>query len=282
MQQVLSIHNLEKGFRARLFGARQAVLSGVNLELQAGQNLGLVGPNGSGKSTLLRILAGVEAPDAGKLSLFGASPSSPAARARVGFLAENTPFPAELSASAALELVAGVHGWGRRERSRMVHSWLERVGLAQHASKRLGNFSKGMLRRFGLAMASLHSPDLLLLDEPTAGLDAEGHLVLGELLAEARSRAASLIIASHQLNDIIEHCDQLIILVEGRVIASGAPSELLGKRAGLCLEVQGLGEPELERLEETIEELGGKLLTKGPAGQGIIELYRSLNLGPKT
>jgi ABC-type multidrug transport system ATPase subunit len=151
---------------------------------------------------------------------------------------------------------------------------LARVGLGADAGRRLESFSLGMLRRFGLAQAFLHEPDLLLLDEPTAGLDAPGSVVLEELLSEAHARGATLVIASHQLADILDHCDRLVILIAGRIAAAGTPRELLADGKRLRLEIEGLTGPELERIEGEIEKSGGRVISRGPARGTLIELYR--------
>jgi len=281
MRPALQVDGLSKSFSAGLFSRPRQVLCGLGFKLEEGQSLGLVGPNGSGKSTLLRTIVGIERPDAGQVRLFGSHPGDPAARAQLGYLPENTPFPAELSARSALELVASLQGWGSKERRQRIDALLGQVGLKEHAQRALGAFSKGMQRRFGLAQTFLHRPRLLLLDEPTAGLDAPGHVVLADLLGEARARGASLIIASHQLADIVEHCDTLIVLVEGRIVASGSPMELFRESGSLRLEIEGLDANALERLESELHKLGGTVTSRGPSSESFLGLYRRLGLGAK-
>lgn len=207
-------------------GRRVEVLRGVDLRVEAGGVLGLVGPNGSGKSTLLRTLAGLER-CTGERRVLGADPTRAAVRARIGFLGEDSAFPEELTASAALHLLTSLSGLSRAERRALVPEWLARVGLEAAARKRLGAFSRGMQRRFGLAQAALHRPDLLLLDEPTAGLDAEGYEVLEELLREVRERGATTVLCSHAPGDLVGWCDEVAVLFDGRFAAVGEPSEVL-------------------------------------------------------
>ncbi len=229
----LELRAVERAFSRGLLRRARPVLLGVDLELAPGEALGLVGPNGSGKSTLLRIAAGVERPSAGVVRIFGASPEDPGARRRIGWLSDGSPFPGELSPRAVLDLLASLHGLARRERRAAVEELLTRVGLLPEASRALGRFSQGMLRRFGLATAFLHRPDLVLLDEPTAGLDAEGHGVLEELLGEARARGAALLLATHVVSDLQDHCERACVLVGGKLAASGRTVELLGDRRKL-------------------------------------------------
>ena len=271
----VSAAGLTRAYPGGLWRPAVTVLSGVDLALAPGARLGLLGPNGSGKSTLLRLLSGIDRPSHGQLSVFGASPERPDTRARIGYLAEDSPFPPELSARAALDLVARIHGVARAERSGRVEGALSRVGLERDARKRLGRFSKGMLRRFGLAQATLHDPELLLLDEPTAGLDAPGLDVLAELLNESRARGMTLVMASHRLSDLIDHCESVLVLVAGSPVASGTLEELLS--AGRThWEIEGLGEPQRARLASEIESLGGRVVALGPADSALLELYRRL------
>jgi ABC-2 type transport system ATP-binding protein len=205
---------------------RRTILADVDLALARGERLALVGPNGSGKSSLLRVLAGVERATAGEVRVLGGSPADPALRARIGFLPEDSPFPPELTPRAALELLASLHALPRAQRRARVDAALAEVGLADEARLPMSRFSKGMHRRFGLAQAFLHEPDVVLLDEPTAGLDAPGHVVLDALLARAEERGATLVLASHHVEDVLTHCDRVLVLLEGRVALEGTPEEV--------------------------------------------------------
>ncbi len=222
----LRITGLRHAFPVALGLRRQEALRGVDLELDAGDSLGLVGPNGSGKSTLLRVIAGVERPLAGDVHVLGATPASARVRRRIGYLPEDSPFPRELRALPALVLLGSLRRMSRAAARERGAELLTRVGLADAQRMPLGRFSRGMLRRFGLAQAVLHEPDLLLLDEPTAGLDATGFGALAELLDEARARGASTIVASHMAADLMERA-RLVVLMHGRVAAEGDPRELL-------------------------------------------------------
>ena len=271
----LETRGLEKGFTAGFLRGRRRVLSGIDLELPAERSLALVGPNGSGKSTLLRIFAGVERPTEGRVHVLAGTPDDPATRARIGFLADASPFPPELSATRTLELVGALRGLSREERRARSAEWLERVGLGEHAKRPLGKYSRGMLQRFGLAQCFLHDPDLVLLDEPTSGLDARGHVVLSEVLEEARRRGASLVIASHHLTEVVEQCDDVALLVDGRVVTTG-PVSAIGDEAGrFRLEVEGLGPEGLARVRAAIEEEGGRVVSKGPPRDALVDWYRA-------
>jgi ABC-2 type transport system ATP-binding protein len=228
----LEVRALVKRFRSWPRRAR-TVLEGIELTLAPGATLGLVGPNGSGKSTLLAILAGVEPASAGTVRAFGLPIAARAARRRVGYVPDDCPFPPELAPRALLAFLGALFGLARRERRRRADELLARVGLAAEATTPLAELSLGMRRRFALAQALVHAPDVVLLDEPSAGLDAEGTLVLDELLAELRARGAALLVASHVLGDLQDHCAEACVLLDGRIRARGATAELLRDRGAL-------------------------------------------------
>ena len=233
---VVRLAGLRQSYPIALGLARREALHGIDLELFRGQKLGLVGPNGSGKSTLLRVLAGVDPSSGGVLEILGRDPGSDPVRSRIGFLPEDSPFPRELRALEVLVLLATLRRVARKTARERSLRLLDQVGLAADARTPLGRFSRGMLRRFGLAQALVHEPDLILLDEPTAGLDAEGFGVLEQLIEEAIARGASLVISSHLISDVHTHCDRLAVLMQGRIAAFGTPREVLtldGQPCGL-------------------------------------------------
>ncbi len=234
-EPALDLRGVRKSYPLLLGLRRREVLCGVDLDLAQGETLGLAGPNGSGKSTLLRILSGVDRASSGEVRVLGGSPQDGAVRRRTGYLPEESPFPPELSARSALDLMGSLSGMRRADRRPEGDRLLDLVGLREEARHRLGRFSRGMLRRFGLAQAALSRPDLLLLDEPTAGLDAQGFEVLAAILAETRARGASVVIASHLIGDLREHCDELAVILSGRIAVRGVPGELLAGRSLLDL-----------------------------------------------
>lgn len=224
----LRLSGVRQAFRIGLGLTRREVLGPIDLEVARGAGVGLVGPNGSGKSTLLQLLAGVDEPVAGRVQVLGHSPRDARAVARTGWMSEDSHFPPELDARAVLELVGSLHGLAPREARARGAALLERVDLARVARARLSGYSRGMLRRLGLAAALLCEPELLLLDEPTAGLDAPGLELLDELVGAARARGATVVIASHLVDDVHRHCERMVVLVDGRLAADGAPADLLG------------------------------------------------------
>jgi ABC-2 type transport system ATP-binding protein len=269
---------LRQAYRGGWLWRPREVLRGIDIRLEPGARLGLVGPNGSGKSTLLRLLAGVERASGGELKILGGTHADPRIRCRVGFLPEDSSFPRELRALEALQLLAALRGVDRAQAGDRAREVLRAVGLEASERTALGRFSRGMLRRFGLAQALVHGPELLLLDEPTAGLDALGLGVFDELLTRCRGQRTALVIASHMLSDLVTHCEQLIVLHDGRAAASGAPTQVLGDERGLALlEVEGLREAALAEVQSSLQSHGVRLLSRSPAPEALRALYRRLS-----
>ncbi len=269
----LEVRGLRAGYRTGLLMRPKQVLHALNLDLSRGQCLGLVGPNGSGKSTLLRVLAGVQTPQGGQVRVLGYDPTSARARNGLAYLPEDSPFPPELSALSTLDLLGSLSGMQRDKLKQRAHKLLERVGLTQQAGDPLRTYSRGMLRRFGLAQAFLTDPELVLLDEPTAGLDAPGFSILAKFLADARAAGTSVVIASHIPSDLLRHCDQLAVLLDGHLRAFGPPQDLLAVEGRRQIELQGLRDENMAQLEEWVREAGGSVITNTHATRPLLDLY---------
>ena len=269
----LQLEGVVKRYGQGLLRAQRRVLEDVALTVAPGTCTGLVGPNGSGKSTLLRLAAGVEPPTAGAVRVFGAAAGARAARRRIGFLPERSPFPPELSARSALSFAGAALGVPRRERAARAATLLARLDLAEHARRPLGSFSQGMLRRFGLAAALFGAPDLLLLDEATAGLDATGFVVFDALVAEALARGAAVLVASHVLAEVTRHADRLAVLVDGRIRRAGPVADFLREDAAVRFEVEGLDRAGWEDIERTVARHGGSVRARGPSAGALRAIY---------
>ena len=205
----------------RRFGATTA-LDGVDLEVRRGEPLALFGVNGAGKTTLLRLLSGGMKPTTGSLSIAGIDPRrAPAsARGRIGLLSHHTLLYDDLSARENLVFFARLHGLADPvERARTL---LDEVGLADRADEPVRGFSRGMQQRVALARALIHDPSLLLLDEPSSGLDARAAARLRAALRDAASRGATWVIATHDVDEGLDLCPRWIALLRGRVIDGGA------------------------------------------------------------
>jgi ABC-2 type transport system ATP-binding protein len=245
----VKVEGLRKSYRSGFWRRRAETLRGVTFAVPRGATVGYLGANGAGKTTTLKILVGLLQPDGGSAEVLGLPVSDPACRRRVGFLPENPYFYEHLSAREALDFYGGL---SRMEPARIrerAGPLLERVGLGAAADRRLGEYSKGMRQRLGLAQALLHDPDLLILDEPMSGLDPFGRLLVKDLMLEERARGKTLFFSSHVLADVEEVCDFAVILADGRVTASGSVRDLLaGGVAEYEVALRGAGPELLETL----------------------------------
>jgi ABC-2 type transport system ATP-binding protein len=211
-------------------------LAGVELEVGEGELVGLLGPNGAGKSTLVKIACGLVRPTSGSAEVCGARAGSREARSAMGYLAELFRFPGWMSADELLELHQRLAGARQDERERA--NLLELVGLHDARHRRVEAMSKGMQQRLGIAQALVGSPRLLLLDEPTSALDPVGRRTVRALLEELKRRGVSVLLNSHLLSEVELVCDRVVILLGGRVVTAGTPTELARPR-GVEVETNG-------------------------------------------
>ena len=216
------------------FGSMRA-LDGVDVTFAPGVN-GLLGPNGAGKTTMLRILATAMAADSGQIDIFGNDPTTAsgrlAVRRRLGYLPQEPGFHRNFTAFEFVDYVAILKEWGeRKQRHDEVRRVLALVGLEGAMHKRIGRLSGGMRRRVAIAQALIGSPALLVLDEPTAGLDPEQRLRFRELLGTAAA-GATVLLSTHQTDDIAALCQHVVVLLEGRIAFAGAPNDLTMRANG--------------------------------------------------
>jgi ABC-2 type transport system ATP-binding protein len=222
MRFVLAIEmmSLTKAYSARWGRRGQEALRGVHLKVPTGTAFGLIGPNGAGKTTTVKCMLGIVRPSSGSVRLLGGDPSDPRVRARVGYLPERLQLPPTFS---ALEVLASVARLKRiRNATPAIEGLLEAVGLASEARRRVATYSKGMRQRLGLACALVGGPELLLLDEPTDGLDPLARVEIRNLLAAQLKRGATLFLNSHLLAETERLCTRIGILAAGRLVKEGA------------------------------------------------------------
>lgn len=232
MSVVFSASSLVKRYRAGVapWGASIEALRGMDLELAHGELLGLLGPNGAGKSTLLLCAAGLLRPDSGTLSWFGSSRSPFGRPPGVAYVPERSLYPRFLSVREALEFYATLHELSGVERADRVRAALDRVGLAEHGSKRVAHLSRGMVQRLGVAQAIIGRPRLLLLDETLSGLDPIGAREMRELLGGLRDEGVTIVLSSHDMLSLENLASRIVLMKEGRAHAAIDPSDFTGER----------------------------------------------------
>lgn len=216
-----------KGFR-KTYGDSVAV-DGIGFEVKQGEIFGLLGPNGAGKTTTLESLEGLRAPDGGMLRVAGADPTREPRKLRnvIGVQLQSGGLPASITPSEAMNFFCAYHGVKPR------YDLLERMGLAEKRRTQYAELSTGQQRRLSLALAVAHEPQVLLLDEPTAGLDVASRRELHKLMRERREQGTAIILATHDMAEAEEMSDRLAILLQGRLVATGTPMEITATGAGL-------------------------------------------------
>jgi ABC-2 type transport system ATP-binding protein len=222
----LRVRGLVKTYGARPWKKGFRVLDGVDLEVGAGVVFGLLGPNGAGKTTLVKILLGLVRGHEGEAQLFGEPVGRPAPRSRVGYLPEAHRLPGYLTGWQVLDLFGRLCGRSGGELRARIPRLLETVGMAEAAHRKVREYSKGMQQRVGLAQAMIHEPDLLILDEPTDGVDPVGRAGLKFVMRSATERGATVFINSHLLSELEDLCDEVAILHRGKLLQQGSVSEL--------------------------------------------------------
>jgi ABC-2 type transport system ATP-binding protein len=223
----ISIQNLTKVFPIPFKRERLTAVHDLSLTVEPGQVYGLLGPNGSGKSTTMKIVLGLVAPTRGNTEIFGRDSRDVESREDVGFLPENPYFYKFLTGTETLHFfgkLCGIRGAKLRERSKEL---LHLVGLENAADRRLGGYSKGMLQRIGLAQAMIQEPRLLVLDEPTAGVDPAGSREIRDLILDFKKRGITVLLCSHLLEQVQEICDRIGILHQGHLIREGRLDDLI-------------------------------------------------------
>jgi len=226
MASAIEIRNLSVSFPAR--GGRVDALRGLNLSVEQGTVVGFLGPNGAGKTTALHVLLGFIEPSAGEAFLFGEDVRQSIARRRIGYLPEHPQLYPFLSGRELLEVAGGLFGMRGRALRERVDGLIAQVGLGEpEAHRRIGAYSRGMMQRIGLAQALVNDPDLVILDEPTGGLDPIGRLEMRGLIARLREQGKTVFFSSHELSEVELVCDRIAILTRGRLVAEGRAADLV-------------------------------------------------------
>ena len=257
---VVRTARLTKIFRD--FWLREKVTAVCDLDLDIGRRevFGLLGPNGSGKSTTLKMILGLMFPTRGRISVFGRRPTDVRTKARIGFLPEESHLYPFLSAWETLDFYGQLFRQPRRQRHHRIEMLLDMVGLSAVAYRRVGEYSKGMQRRIGLAQALINDPDLLVLDEPTSGLDPIGTRQFKDLIRTLAMRGKTVLLSSHLLGDVEDVCDRICVLYGGRRRREGSVAELLACQGRTQITTDRLDNNTVQQVTELIEARGREVL----------------------
>lgn len=224
----VDIQHLVKDFRVPLRGAKPfRAVDDVSLQIRAGEVYGLIGPNGSGKSTTMKALLGLVAPSSGNCSIFGKDSLKVDSRNDVGFLPENPYFYKHLTGAETLRFYGKLCDLRGKALEERINELLDLVDLRPARDRRLGGYSKGMLQRIGLAQALIQDPRLLILDEPTAGVDPIGSRQIRDLILRLRDRGKTVFLCSHLLEQVQEVCDHVGIIFQGKMVKEGKLEDLI-------------------------------------------------------
>jgi ABC-2 type transport system ATP-binding protein len=249
---VVSVRGLTKVFKDFWNRPKARAVDNVDFDVRRGEVFGLLGPNGSGKSTTVKLLLGLLYPTKGHIEVFGHSPRHVQTKARIGYLPEESYLYRYLSSRETLDFFGNLFHLSKNERNSRAEQLLEMVGLGKTLTRVVGEFSKGMQRRIGLAQALINDPDLVILDEPTAGLDPIGCREVKDLILALARRGKTVILSSHLLADVEDVCDRVVIYYGGKVQAMGTLKELLTTPDTLRITTPVLPRETLERVLEII------------------------------
>ena len=226
-EDVIRAVGLTKVFRDFWNRPKARAVNEIDFEVKEGEVVGLLGPNGSGKSTTVKMILGLLYPTAGSLTVLGKSPRAVETKREIGYLPEESYLYKYLTAEETLDFFGALFNLSKAERRNRIDQLLEMVGLSHARHRRVGEFSKGMARRIGLAQAMINDPSLLIFDEPTSGLDPLGCREVKDLIMELKKRGKTVLITSHLLSDVEDICDRVVILYGGQIRAQGSLNELL-------------------------------------------------------
>ena len=247
--RVIITKNLTKDYVDFWGRPKVRALAGLDMAVRRGEVLGLLGPNGSGKTTTMKLVLGLLWPTAGEARVLGRDPREPDVRAGIGFLPEETYLHKFLTGEETLDFHGKLFDIPKQERRRRASALLERVGLAHARGRRIGEYSRGMGRRIGLAQALINEPELVILDEPTAGLDPIGTREVKDLILELKNDGRTVLMSSHLLADVEDVCDRIVILHGGRACRVGAVDDILAVRDEIRFTARGLPEEDAREVE---------------------------------
>jgi len=264
MEYVIETFSLTKIFSDWWGRERVYAVEDLNLQVRNHEVFGLLGPNGSGKTTTLKMLLGLLNPTKGRSFVLGGDSTDPKINSRIGFMPEESYLYKYLNARETLDFYGRLFGLPSKVRKIRIESLLDMVGLKAVANRAVGTFSKGMARRIGLAQALINDPDLLILDEPTTGLDPIGTRQIKDLILELAKRGKTILLCSHLLADVEDVCDRIAILYGGRIQAEGRVRELLQQTDKKQITTGAISNTTLEKIKQLVEDEQAECIITSP------------------
>jgi len=264
MQYAVETFSLTKIFSDWWGRNKVCAVDDLNLKVKANEVFGLLGPNGSGKTTTLKMLLGLLYPTKGRAVVLGGDASNTKINARIGFLPEESYLYRYLNARETLDFYGRLFALPPKVRKMRIEALLDMVGLKAVANRPVGTFSKGMARRIGLAQALINDPDLLILDEPTTGLDPIGTRQIKDLILKLAERGKTILLCTHLLADVEDVCDRISILYGGRIQAEGQVKELLQQTNKRQITTGAISDAAIEKIKQIVQQEDTECVVSSP------------------
>lgn len=272
-EAAIRIDNLTKDFRIGMRGLKLRAVENLSLTVEDNQIFGLLGPNGCGKSTTMKIILGLLEPTIGECFIYGLSSRSVRSRHDVGFLPEAPYFYKYLSGRELVRFYAKICGVPKSEIGDRTEEVLKLVNMDEAAHRRVGTYSKGMLQRIGIAQSIVHDPRLVILDEPTAGVDPIGSHEIAEMILSLKAQGKTVMLCSHLLAQVEGICDQVAIMNKGRLVLEGDVDTLLTQEDLRALQVRNFPATAEAEVRAVLEKYGAKLERIEPPRISLDELF---------
>ncbi len=270
---VIETRNLGKIYRDFWGRKKVAALKSLDIEVKKGEIFGLLGPNGSGKSTTIKLVQGLLFPTSGRAFVFGKDARDVTKNERIGYLPEESYLYKFLNAEETLDFYGRLFDMPAEVRRQRSDQLIKMVGLNHARRRQLKEYSKGMTRRIGLAQAMINEPDLLILDEPTTGMDPIGSREMKDLIVRLRDEGKTILMCSHQLADVQDVCDRVAILHQGELRELGRVDSLLKVRDVTEVHAKGLSEATKQKIADLIRAEGGEVLSLDNPTTTMEELF---------
>jgi ABC-2 type transport system ATP-binding protein len=252
---------------------RVVAVNDLTLNIERGEVFGLLGPNGSGKTTTIKMLLGFLRPSKGAAEVLGRHPGDTRAKRSIGFLPEESYFYRFLSGREILHFYARLFGMKRAERKKKVERLLEMVGLTEAADRRIGEYSKGMQRRIGIAQALINDPQLIIMDEPTSGLDPMGRVDVKNLILDLKEKGATVMLCSHLLSEVENVCTRVAVLHEGRLLREGTVKDLLERKGAFQVRISSAGEVDKSKIADALRNVPAKVDSVEPVMDTLEDVF---------